>query len=146
MARSDRLKIARDSYLAFAAGERGFFERRLRDDFSFSSPPDPELDREGWFARCWPGAGRGQRFEFLRLVQSGDEVIVTYELRRPDGGGGRDTQDLTLEAPEQNATTQGYLRPDPPRPDAPPPHPGDRRGGAATGCVHPHPPAPPRPR
>jgi len=85
MARSDRLNIARDSYLAFAAGEREFFEQRLRDDFSFSSPPDPELDREGWFERCWPGAGRGQRFEFLRLVPSGDEVIVTYELRRPDG-------------------------------------------------------------
>ena len=51
-----RLEIAQESYLAFARAERRFFEDRLSDDFSFSSPPDPHLDRDGWFARCWPGA------------------------------------------------------------------------------------------
>jgi ketosteroid isomerase-like protein len=109
MVRSDRLKIARDSYLAFAAGEREFFEQRLRDDFSFSSPPDPELDREGWFERCWPGAGRGQRFEFLRLVPSGDEVIVTYELRRPDGSGGRNTEILSFDDQDRIVRTEVYF-------------------------------------
>jgi len=109
MARSDRLKIARDSYLAFASGEREFFERRLRDDFSFSSPPDPELDREGWFERCWPGAGWGQRFEFLRLVQSGDEVIVTYELRRADGSGGRNTEILSFDDQDRIVRTEVYF-------------------------------------
>jgi hypothetical protein len=33
----------------------------------------------------------------LRLVESSDEVIVTYELRRPDGTGGRNTEILTFE-------------------------------------------------
>ena len=91
MAGPDRKQIARESYLAFAAGDRAFFEERLTDDFSFSSPPDPNLDRDGYFERCWPGAGRGQEFEFVRLIESGDEVIVTYELKRPDGSGGRNT-------------------------------------------------------
>jgi ketosteroid isomerase-like protein len=93
----DRKQIARESYRAFAAGNRRFFEEHLTDDFTFSSPPDPQLDRAGYFERCWPGAGRGQEFEFLRLVESGDEVIVTYELRRRDGGGGRNTEVLTFE-------------------------------------------------
>jgi ketosteroid isomerase-like protein len=93
----DRKQIAHESYRAFAAGDRGFFEERLTDDFSFSSPPDPKLDRDGYFERCWPGAGRGQEFEFVRLIESGDEVIVTYDLRRPDGSGGRNTEVLTFD-------------------------------------------------
>jgi ketosteroid isomerase-like protein len=97
MAAADRRQIARDSYLAFAAGDRNFFEQRLSDDFAFSSPPDPLLDRDGYFERCWPGAGNGAEFEFVRLVESGDEVIVTYELRRPDGSGGRNTEILTFD-------------------------------------------------
>jgi hypothetical protein len=106
---SDRLQIARQSYLAFAAGDRSFFDERLGDDFSFSSPPDPSLDRDGWFARCWPGAGRGQDFEFLRLVESADEVIVTYELRRPDGSGGRNTEVLTFDDEDRIIRTEVYF-------------------------------------
>ena len=94
---ADRKEIVRHSYAAFAAGDRSFFEQRLSDGFQFSAPPDPNLDRDGYFERCWPGAGRGQEFEFVRLVESGDEVIVTYELRRRDGGGGRNTEVLTFE-------------------------------------------------
>jgi ketosteroid isomerase-like protein len=96
-ASADRKQLARQSYAAFAAGNRAFFEEHLSDDFRFSSPPDPMLDRDGYFERCWPGAGRGTAYEFVRLVESGDEVIVTYELRRGDGTGGRNTEVLTFE-------------------------------------------------
>ena len=92
-----RKQMARQAYEAFAAGDRDFYETHLSDDFTFSSPPDPLLDREGYFERCWPGAGQGQNFEFVRVVESGDEVIVTYEMRRPDGSGGRNTEVLTFE-------------------------------------------------
>src|SRR5688500_890685 len=94
---NDPLQIVRDSYQAFAAGDRSFFEEHLSDDFSFSSPPDPKLDRDGYFERCWPGAGRAQEFDFVRLIESGNEVIVTYEMRRPDGSAGRNTEVLTFD-------------------------------------------------
>jgi ketosteroid isomerase-like protein len=94
---SDRKQLARQAYEAFAAGDRDFYEQHLADDFTFSSPPDPLLDRDGYFERCWPGAGQGQKFEFVRVVESGDEVIVTYESRRPDGTGGRNTEVLTFD-------------------------------------------------
>ena len=96
MTTPDRKQLARQSYLAFAAGERGFFDEHLSDDFRFSSPPDPELDRDGYFERCWPGAGRGQEFEFVRVVESGEEVIVTYEMTKPDGSRARNTEVLTF--------------------------------------------------
>jgi hypothetical protein len=30
-------------------------------------------------------------------VEAGNEVIVTYEIRRPDGSGGRNTEILTFD-------------------------------------------------
>jgi ketosteroid isomerase-like protein len=96
MAPVDRRAIARGLYDAFAAGDRAFFEKRLREDFTFSSPPDPHLDRDGWFERCWPAAGTGQAFTYRRLIEAGDEVVVTYELRRPDGGG-TNTEVITVD-------------------------------------------------
>jgi ketosteroid isomerase-like protein len=89
-------RLARRFYEAFSAGDREFFEQHLADDLAFSSPPDPELDRAGFFERCWPGAGRGQEIEIVRLIESGNEVVVTYELKRPDVSGGRNTEVLTF--------------------------------------------------
>jgi hypothetical protein len=109
MAPSDRTEIARQSYLAFASADRGFFERRLSERFSFSSPPDPQLDRDGWFERCWPRAGRGQEFRFVRALEAGDEVIVTYEIRRPDGGGSRNTEVLTFDEQDMIVKTEVYF-------------------------------------
>lgn len=106
---SDRKQIARDSYVAFAAGDRGFFEERLSDDFIFSSPPDPLLDRDGYFERCWPGSGRGQEFDFVRLIEAGQEVIVTYESDVAGGGGGRNTEVLTIDDAGMIARVEVYF-------------------------------------
>ena len=94
---TNRIDIARELYEAFASGDRDVVEQRLSRDFRFSAPPDPLLDRDGYFERCWPGAGSGQSFEFVRLVEAGDEVIVTYERTRADGGRGRNTEILTFD-------------------------------------------------
>ena len=93
---TDRIQRARGMYEAFAAGDRSFIDASFTDDFTFSSPVDPGLDRAGYFERCWPGAGRGQTFDFVRLIESGEEVIVTYEMTKPDGGRARNTEVLTF--------------------------------------------------
>ena len=95
---SDRVNTARELYLAFAAGDRDVVEGILADEFTFSSPVDVGLDRAGYFERCWPGAGQEQQFEFVRLVETGDEVIVTYEMTHQDGGRGRNTEILSFNA------------------------------------------------
>ena len=105
---ADRKQIVRDSYAAFAAGDRRFFEERLSDVFLFSAPPDPKLDRDGYFERCWPGAGRGQDFEFVRLIESGDEVIVTYEADTSSGGRGRNTEVFTFDDEDKITRTEVY--------------------------------------
>src|SRR5437763_3082280 len=90
-------RLAQRSYEAFAAGDRKFFEKHLADEFTFSSPLDVGLDRAGYFERCWPGAGQGQQFQFVRVLEAGEEVIVTYETTHRDGRRGRNTEVLTFE-------------------------------------------------
>jgi ketosteroid isomerase-like protein len=101
--------IARDYYAAFAAGDRSFFEEGLSDDFQFSAPPDPKLDRGGYFERCWPGAGRKQNFAFVRLIESGDEVVVTYETDISGGGRGRNTEILTFNDEDELSRVEVYF-------------------------------------
>src|ERR671930_1153270 len=88
--------LAQRSYEAFAAGDRKSFEQHLAEDFTFSSPLDAGLDRAGFFERCWPGAGQGQKFNFLRLIEHDDEVVVTYEMIKRDGKKGRNTEILRI--------------------------------------------------
>ena len=85
MTDGDRLALVRDCYTAWEAADRATVERVLGDEFTFSSPPDPMLDRAGYFERCWPGAGSVEHFMYLRLIPIGDEVLVTYDATRRDG-------------------------------------------------------------
>ena len=73
MSEADRPQLARDVYETFAGG-----------------------DRAGYFDRCWPHSGGNQAFEFVRLIESGDEVVVTYEATRADGSRFRNTEVLTF--------------------------------------------------
>ncbi len=93
----DRLQLARDCYGAYESGARRVVEDRLTDDFRFYSPADVGIDRAAYFERCWPNAELIAAFEFKRLVEAGDEVIVTYESERTDGSRFRNTEVLTFE-------------------------------------------------
>jgi hypothetical protein len=75
---SDRLEHVRAVHDAFASGECSVIEPGFTEDFRFSSPLDVDLDRAGYFERCWPGPGRGQEFEFVRLIESGDEDTMPF--------------------------------------------------------------------
>ena len=42
-------------------------------------------------------AGQGQQFDFVRTIEAGDEVIVTYEVTNIGGGDrGRNTETFTF--------------------------------------------------
>ncbi|HET9163841.1 MAG TPA: nuclear transport factor 2 family protein [Solirubrobacterales bacterium] len=92
-----RAEIARSMFLAFAAGDRERIEELLAPEFVFFSPPDPGLDRTGYFERCWPHSGTGTRFDFVRTIEAGDEVIVTYEGTRTAGSRFRNTEVLSFD-------------------------------------------------
>jgi ketosteroid isomerase-like protein len=91
-----RLDLIRDAYRAYETGDRELIDGLLSDDLVFYSPPDPGIDRTAYFERCWPNAGMIDAFEFVRVVEVGDEVLVTYEATRNDGSRFRNTEVLTF--------------------------------------------------
>lgn len=97
MATHARLRLARECYGAYESGDRSVVERLLTDDFTFYSPADVGIDRATYFERCWPNAELIESFEFDRLVEVGDEVVVTYEATKIDGGRFRNTEVLTFQ-------------------------------------------------
>lgn len=93
----DRPQLARAVYAAYESGDRSAIAGLLSDDFEFFSPPDPGIDRTAYFERCWPNNENIGSFEFTRLIESGEEVVVTYECTRTDGTRFRNTEILTFE-------------------------------------------------
>jgi ketosteroid isomerase-like protein len=97
MSAQSHLDVVRGVYRAYETGERSVVERAMAEDLVFYSPPDPGIDREAYFERCWPNSGNVASFEFVRLEELGDEVLVTYEATRKDGSSFRNTEILTFD-------------------------------------------------
>ncbi|MCD6014124.1 MAG: ketosteroid isomerase [Solirubrobacterales bacterium] len=97
MPADDRLQLVRDAYGAYESGDRELIERLLADDFTFFSPPDPGIDRATYFERCWPNAELIEAYELTRLVEAGDEVVVTCEALKTDGRRFRNTEVFTFD-------------------------------------------------
>lgn len=99
---TDKIALAKACYRAYETGDREAIEGLIGEEFFFVSPADPQgLDRTGYFERCWPGAGHLAHFEFVRLIENGDEVVVTYEATRIDGSRFRNTEVLTFDGDTQ---------------------------------------------
>jgi ketosteroid isomerase-like protein len=93
---NDPIAIARASYDAYVRKDRAAIEALIADDFHFTSPLDNRIDRTTYFARCWPNSETVAAFDYVRLLDNGDEVIVTYEGRSKDGHRFRNTEVLTI--------------------------------------------------
>jgi ketosteroid isomerase-like protein len=106
---TDRLQRARDVYGAYVSGDRAALEDLIADDFVFYSPPDPGIDRATYWERCWPNSENLEAFDFVRLVENGDEVIVTYESTKSDGRRFRNTEVLTFTGDHQLVRAEVYF-------------------------------------
>ena len=106
---SDRLRIARETYAAYESGDRTLVERHLSENFVFYSPADPGIDRDRYFERCWPNAKLIADFEFVRSVEVGDEVLVSYEATKADGKRFRNTEVLTFDEDDKVCRAEVYF-------------------------------------
>ena len=92
----DPISVAKKCYKAYIEKDRAAIERVIADDFHFSSPLDNRIDRQAYFARCWPNSETITDFKFIHLARDGDRVFVTYEGRSSGGKGFRNTEILTV--------------------------------------------------
>jgi ketosteroid isomerase-like protein len=96
MPAGSRLQLVRDAYGTYESGDRGRLEELLAENLAFFSPADVGIDRARYFERCWPNAELIEAFEFKRLIEAGDEVVVTYESTKVNGQRFRNTEILTF--------------------------------------------------
>jgi SnoaL-like domain len=92
----DIVAIARAAYDAYVTKNRPGIERLIAPDFHFTSPVDNRIDRETYFARCWPNSERIADFNLINLVAYNDRVFVTYEGHTVDGKVFRNTEIVTV--------------------------------------------------
>jgi SnoaL-like domain len=91
----DIVAIARAAYDAYVTKNRAAIDRLIAPDFHFTSPVDNRIDRETYFTRCWPNSAQIVDFKFINLVVDRDRVFVTYEGRKADRRGFRNTEIVT---------------------------------------------------
>ncbi len=84
--------VVKQSFRAFEDSDRDANEAVIAERFCFTSPLDNALDREAYFERCWPNHEHIQSFKLVRVVESGDEVVVTYEGSSASGAVFRNTE------------------------------------------------------
>ena len=93
----DRVRIVRETYGAYESGNRETVEKHLSPDFRFYSPADVRIDLSTYWRRCWPNAKSIAAFDFKRIIERGEEVVVTYEATKTDGKRFRNTEILTFD-------------------------------------------------
>lgn len=92
-----RTELVKMFFEAFSNVDRNdFVENVLAPDFTFSAPPDPLLNREEFFEKCWPHGGDLQHVEYIRLFEHDNEVFVTHQFIQPDGTKTQNTDILTF--------------------------------------------------
>jgi hypothetical protein len=94
MTASPKSSFAQDDPISVA---RRYYQAYIDNGFHFTSPLDNRIDRQTYFARCWPNSENAADFNLIHLVQDEDRVFVTYEGRGRNGHISRNTEILTVQ-------------------------------------------------
>lgn len=88
--------IVRHCFEAYAVRQRGMLEELLAEDFRFTSPYDDAIDRNEYFARCWPTSEHMREVEVETVCETGDKTFVRYHAATRDGKEFRNTEVFTF--------------------------------------------------
>ena len=91
-----RSDIVRQLFAAYRTKDRTLAEAVLADDFTFTSPYDDALDRETYFARCWPANDIMREVAVETVCETGDLAFVRYRVATNDGREFRNTEVFTF--------------------------------------------------
>jgi ketosteroid isomerase-like protein len=90
-------EIAKRLYQAFQNQERNVLENLFSSDFTFSSPDDKNLNKEQFFEICYPFCEKVKNFEFLKIMESGNDVFVVYRCSAKNLPDFENTEHLIIE-------------------------------------------------
>jgi|tagenome__1003787_1003787.scaffolds.fasta_scaffold20755999_2 hypothetical protein len=90
------LAVARGCLEAYVAKDRAAIEALIAKDYHFTSPIDNALDRETYFARCWPNSEAMTGFDYICQMEDGDRAFIVYEAHTRGGKTFRNSEVYTV--------------------------------------------------
>jgi predicted enzyme related to lactoylglutathione lyase len=84
-------------FSAYERKDRLALEGLLHNNFTFSSPDDPYLDRSSYFERCWPNSKNISAFKIQHLLEGDGEAFVLYECKPLEGAAFSNTEYFRIE-------------------------------------------------
>lgn len=83
-------------FAAYESNEKETIEELLSDDFRFSSPDDPYIDKAAYFKKCWPFSEKAKLYKIENLIELDDEAFVQYECETINGNKFKNTEFFKL--------------------------------------------------
>lgn len=90
------LSIAKAALQAYVDKDRELIESLIDEQFHFTSPLDNAIDRQTYFARCWPNSETMSAAEVVLGTETGDTAFLTYEASTTTGKRFRNTEVHTV--------------------------------------------------
>lgn len=73
------LETVKRALQAYLDKDRAAIEAVIADDYRFTSPRDNALDRDTYFARCWPASEAMTAMELIHGTEDGELAWIVYE-------------------------------------------------------------------
>jgi ketosteroid isomerase-like protein len=81
----DRIDLVRRYYASYEKDDRDALDAAVTPSFTFTSPLDDRIDRDAFFARCWPMHERITSFTLLDVCADESHALVRYLGAMNDG-------------------------------------------------------------
>jgi len=79
-------------FAAYEANDRKTIDELLSDDFRFSSPDDPDIDKADYFRKCWPVSEKAKFYKIEKFIEEDEEAFIQYECETITGKKFRNTE------------------------------------------------------
>jgi ketosteroid isomerase-like protein len=76
---SSPLQTVKRALQAYLDKDRPAIEAVIADEYRFTSPRDNALDRDTYFARCWPASEVMTEMDLLHGTEDGELAWIVYE-------------------------------------------------------------------
>jgi hypothetical protein len=73
------LETVKRALQAYLDKDRAAIEAVIGEEYRFTSPRDNALDRDTYFARCWPASEVMTSMELIHGCEDGDLAWIVYE-------------------------------------------------------------------
>ena len=93
---------------AYESNNKKVIDELLSDDFRFSSPDDPDIDKATYFEKCWPFSAKAKFYKFEKLIEGDYEGFVQYECETITGNKFRNTEYFKIKDKEINRVEVYY--------------------------------------